>query len=623
MPIEPLQARAAALGVADRISWDLRFVSDAEAAAAFARATVICLPYREIENSGVLAEALRHGVVPVTTRGRAGCRRSSRATSFPRRCPSTTPAALAGRLGEALTDAALRARATAGMATSAARAHVGARRRDAREALSRGARAALEPRRVESRDAVGTRRAAHGRSRLRVYDSPAGPPDALALLWQHGSPATGAPIEPLRAAAEARGIRLVTYARPSYGGSSPLPGRNVASAAGDVAQIADALGIERLAVVGYSGGGPHALACAALLPELVTGAVVVACPAPFDGSDDWFAGMAAPGGLRAAAAGREARRRHAESDEFDPSIFVAADWAALEGEWSSLGGRRRRGRCCGARWADRRRRGVRVSVGVRSRAHLGAAAGRAGRRRPRDTGGACRAHREGVRERGGLVEARGGARVGARGAAGCARVGGSAPAELIGDGHPGSKIGPPGFEDRPSERGCTPVQVACTTFPIRRSTCRVMALPNKSNCQPPRSHQSALGTLGSVPGEINRLRRPSAGSQARTRARAGHPQAAARLAGAKPRRVCSSRDHTPFARRARARSPVQSSPHRPRARRAASDAARRSATRRSPSSPRRRCRPRSAWRPISTCRPRRPRSTCSPSCVRSGSGTAS
>ena len=132
-------------------------------------------------------------------------------------------------------------------------------------------------------------------------------------------------------------MRLVTYARPSYGGSSPLPGRDVASAAGDVAQIADALGIDRLAVVGYSGGGPHALACAALLPELVTGAVVVACPAPFDGSDDWFAGMAAPGGLRAAAAGREARRRYAESDEFDPSIFVAADWAALEGEWSSLG----------------------------------------------------------------------------------------------------------------------------------------------------------------------------------------------------------------------------------------------------------------------------------------------
>jgi pimeloyl-ACP methyl ester carboxylesterase len=171
---------------------------------------------------------------------------------------------------------------------------------------------------------------------LRVYDS-GERADALTVLWHNGSPHTGAPIEPLRAATEARGMRLVTYARPSYGGSSPLAGRDVASAAGDVAQIADALGIARLAVLGHSGGGPHALACAALEPELVLGAVVLATPAPFDGSDDWYAGMAAPGALRAASDGPEARRRHAESEEFDPAIFTAADWAALEGAWGALG----------------------------------------------------------------------------------------------------------------------------------------------------------------------------------------------------------------------------------------------------------------------------------------------
>ena len=61
------------------------------------------------------------------------------------------------------------------------------------------------------------------------------------------------------------GLRWVSYDRPGYGGSTPLPGRDIASAAADTAAVADALGIERLAVIGHSGGGPHALACGALL----------------------------------------------------------------------------------------------------------------------------------------------------------------------------------------------------------------------------------------------------------------------------------------------------------------------------------------------------------------------
>jgi pimeloyl-ACP methyl ester carboxylesterase len=161
--------------------------------------------------------------------------------------------------------------------------------------------------------------------------------DALTLLWHHGSPQTGALLEPLVTAAAARGIRLLSYARPSYGGSSPYRGRNVASSAGDVAQILDALGVERLAVMGASGGGPHALACAALLPGRVTAAVCLASPAPFTTSFDWFAGMISDGGLRAAAAGREARERYAATDEFDENSFTPADWAALAGAWASLG----------------------------------------------------------------------------------------------------------------------------------------------------------------------------------------------------------------------------------------------------------------------------------------------
>jgi pimeloyl-ACP methyl ester carboxylesterase len=103
------------------------------------------------------------------------------------------------------------------------------------------------------------------------------------------------------------------------------------------AKVADTLGIDRFAVMGYSGGGPHALACAARLPDRVTGVVTLACLAPLTDDFDWFAGMASDGALRAAIAGRDARRRYAETDEFDPETFNAADWAALSGGWRALG----------------------------------------------------------------------------------------------------------------------------------------------------------------------------------------------------------------------------------------------------------------------------------------------
>jgi len=172
---------------------------------------------------------------------------------------------------------------------------------------------------------------------LRVHDTGAVLGGAPALVWHTGSPQTGALLDPLVAATSARGIRLVSYGRPSYGGSSPDRGRRVAAAAADVAVIAGALGLERFAVMGASGGGPHALACAALLPDRVTAAVSLSGLAPYTGEDDWFAGMIAPEALRAAADGREARERFAETDEFAPDQFTATDWAALEDRWASLG----------------------------------------------------------------------------------------------------------------------------------------------------------------------------------------------------------------------------------------------------------------------------------------------
>ena len=142
---------------------------------------------------------------------------------------------------------------------------------------------------------------------LHAYDTRADGIAAVALFWLHGSPNIGSPPEPLFAAAEANGLRWVSYDRPGYGGSGPDDGRRVASAAADVAAVADALGIGRFAVLGHSGGGPHALACAALLPERVIAAVSVSAPAPFDADGlDWFAGWS-PGITaenRAAAGGR-------------------------------------------------------------------------------------------------------------------------------------------------------------------------------------------------------------------------------------------------------------------------------------------------------------------------------
>ena len=163
----------------------------------------------------------------------------------------------------------------------------------------------------------------------------------IAVFWHHGSPNIGSPPDPLFAAAEANGLRWVSYDRPGYGGSSPHDGRTVASAAADVAAVADALGIGRFAVLGHSGGGPHALACAALLPERVIAAVSVSAPAPLDAEGlDWFAGWS-PGIAaenRAAAGGRAALETHwAEAEPEDMSaFFTEADLAALGGSWSWL-----------------------------------------------------------------------------------------------------------------------------------------------------------------------------------------------------------------------------------------------------------------------------------------------
>lgn len=121
----------------------------------------------------------------------------------------------------------------------------------------------------------------------------AGPAGGLTLVFHTGTPAGLAPYEPLFKAAADVGLRTVQYSRPGYGDSSPSPGRRVADAAADVAAILDHLGADEFVTAGWSGGGPHALACAALLSERCLAAATIAGVAPHDAAGlDWLDGMA-------------------------------------------------------------------------------------------------------------------------------------------------------------------------------------------------------------------------------------------------------------------------------------------------------------------------------------------
>lgn len=129
----------------------------------------------------------------------------------------------------------------------------------------------------------------HGR-RLEVLAGP--PTDGWAILWQPGTPTGPVAYPPLLAVAAERGMRVVQYARPGYAQSDRRPGRTVADAAGDIATVLDALGVDRCLTIGWSGGGPHALAAAALLPDRVAAAATLAGVAPFDADGlDFLAGM--------------------------------------------------------------------------------------------------------------------------------------------------------------------------------------------------------------------------------------------------------------------------------------------------------------------------------------------
>lgn len=146
---------------------------------------------------------------------------------------------------------------------------------------------------------------------LHAFES--GVPDGVPVVYHHGTPSSGTQSRNWAEDAITKGIRLLSYDRAGYGGSSRHAGRRVAEVAGDVAALLDHVGVHRFLTWGVSGGGPHVLACAALLPERVIAAATIASAAPFDAPGlDFLAGMGQDNidELGAAVAGEDELRKY-------------------------------------------------------------------------------------------------------------------------------------------------------------------------------------------------------------------------------------------------------------------------------------------------------------------------
>ena len=177
-----------------------------------------------------------------------------------------------------------------------------------------------------------------------------GPDDGLPLVMHNGTPVGLVAYAPMVDAAARRGLRLVMCARPGYGDSTALPGRRVADVTGDVAAVLDELGAPRFVTVGSSGGGPHALACAARLPARCLAAATMAGVAPFTAEGlDWLDGMGAENveEIGAATAGEAQLTSYLEAEAASLAtitgpevadglgdLISAADKAAATGEFA-------------------------------------------------------------------------------------------------------------------------------------------------------------------------------------------------------------------------------------------------------------------------------------------------
>jgi pimeloyl-ACP methyl ester carboxylesterase len=155
--------------------------------------------------------------------------------------------------------------------------------------------------------------AAHGprlEHRLRMDDGRTlavaewGDPEGVPVALLHGRPGSRL-FAPDPATSEALGVRLITFDRPGYGGSDPRPDRTIADGGDEVAEVARRLGLEAIHVVGWSSGGPFALAAAARHPDLVRSVALVASEAHPDDlpTSEWSASPEALAIAEAARAG--------------------------------------------------------------------------------------------------------------------------------------------------------------------------------------------------------------------------------------------------------------------------------------------------------------------------------
>ncbi len=123
-----------------------------------------------------------------------------------------------------------------------------------------------------------------------------GDPDGFPLLYHSGTPSAVVAYPAFDSVVRDLGLRLVSYSRPGYGGSTARPftetGPRITDDVVDIRTVLDHLGLDDFVTLGWSGGGPRALACAALLPERCRAAATLAGVAPFDALGlDWTADM--------------------------------------------------------------------------------------------------------------------------------------------------------------------------------------------------------------------------------------------------------------------------------------------------------------------------------------------
>ena len=165
-----------------------------------------------------------------------------------------------------------------------------------------------------------------------------GPEDGFPLVFHSGTPSGAAPFAFLSEAAADHGLRTVSWSRPGYGDSTELPGRSVADVTDDVTTVLTELGHEQFVTLGWSGGGPHALACAARLPHACLAAATLAGVAPVDAAGlEWFDGMGAENHAEfgAALAGWEALTEYLTGAGADIRAVTADEVAESLGDLAS------------------------------------------------------------------------------------------------------------------------------------------------------------------------------------------------------------------------------------------------------------------------------------------------